>query len=111
MLEAVALSALISFVLIALAAWIMLSGKMSVGMEKIFLNAIRIISCFAGGFFCGKKNRQRGFIWGLLVGAIYYVLLMLLRVVTGTDFQGNTLNTVTALLCCIGSGMLGGMCS
>lgn len=110
-LIAVLLSALITVVLIAFSAWIMLSGKLTVGTEKIILNAIRIISCFAGGFLCGKKNKKRGFLWGLLVGAIYYVLLVVLRTVTGSHIQETPLNTITTMLCCIGSGMLGGMLS
>lgn len=111
MVLSVLLSVLMTVLLLAFSAWLMLSGKMTAGAERIALNAIRIISCLAGGFLCGKRNKKRGFLWGLLLGLIYYGILMMLRCLTGANDPQEPLNILTVMLCCLGSGMLGGMLS
>ena len=111
LLEGSALSLLISGILIAIGAYFMLSGKMTGNTERIFVNAVRILSCFSGGFFCGRKNKKRGFLWGLLAGLLYFLVLMLLRPLAGASLLTDTFKIATVLITCLASGMLGGMCS
>jgi len=110
-LLAVLLSALVTAVLIALSAAVMLKGTLTAGSEKIILIVIRILACLAGGFFCGKKNKKRGFLWGLLIGMIYCILLLALSIFSGSGADLLSAGVITTALCCLGSGMLGGMLS
>ena len=66
---------------------------------------------FLGGFLAGKKLKQRKFLWGLLMGTVYYVVLLVLSLLVNhgiADLSGNMLST---LVLCAGGGMLGGMLS
>lgn len=104
-------SVLITAVFIALTACLMLKGKVSAGAERIILNAIRILSCIAGGYLCGKRNKIRGFLWGLLVGALYCGILLMVRKTTGSPLPLKPVSTITSVISCLAGGMLGGMLS
>lgn len=85
------------------------------GLSEENVNAgiilIYVISTFAGGFVIGKYTKIRKFIWGLLTGILYFVLLLLITLGVYHSLQGETVHLVTAFLLCAGGGMLGGMIS
>ena len=70
---------------------------------------IYVLSTFVGGFILGKIKRVRKFLWGLIIGVLYFVLLFLISFGVYRSFDGNGTNVITALLLCAGGGMLGGM--
>lgn len=67
------------------------------------------IACFLSGLYCGKKIRQRRFLWGMLAGLVYYVVLLGVSFAAGG--AGFSLSFISSALVCLGSGMLGGMLS
>lgn len=70
-----------------------------------------ILSNFIGGFFVGRKAEQKKFLWGLVLGVFYFIILMIVSLAmnhSGTLPLGNLL---TAFLVCGLSGMVGGMVS
>ena len=71
--------------------------------------AIYVISTFAGGFILGKLKGTRKFLWGLIMGILYFLLLFLISFGIYRSFDGNGTNVLTTLLFCMGGGMLGGM--
>lgn len=71
--------------------------------------AIYVISTFAGGFILGKLKGTRKFLWGLIMGILYFLLLFLISFGVYRSFDGNGTNVLTTLLLCAGGGMLGGM--
>ena len=71
--------------------------------------AIYVISTFAGGFILGKLKGTRKFLWGLIMGILYFLLLFLISFGVYRNFDGNGTNVLTTLLLCMGGGMLGGM--
>jgi putative membrane protein (TIGR04086 family) len=70
---------------------------------------IYVVSTFVGGFILGKIRRARKFLWGLVIGVLYFVLLFLISFGVYRNFDGNGTNVITTLLLCVGGGMLGGM--
>ncbi|MDO4554227.1 MAG: TIGR04086 family membrane protein [Lachnospiraceae bacterium] len=68
-----------------------------------------ILSTLAGGFYLGKSRREKKFLWGLLLGILYMVILFLAAIIVNgpSDFMNRS--TITSGLICILSGMLGGM--
>lgn len=72
---------------------------------------IYVISTFIGGFIIGKLTRLRKFIWGMIIGAIYFLLLFLISYGVYREFSTNGINILTTIILCIGGGMLGGMLS
>lgn len=104
-------SALMTLLLIGIFAFIMLKTEMSPGVEGVGIICISVISCFAGGFFCGRRNNTRGFLWGLAVGCLYFLFLLLLKAGSGQELSTKVFSLFTTFLYCAGSGMLGGMLS
>lgn len=70
---------------------------------------IYVLSTFIASFICGKKCKNRKFIWGLCIGTAYFVILLLLSLLMSESIVSLGSNVVTSLLICAGSGMLGGM--
>ena len=70
-----------------------------------------VISTFAGGFVIGKLTGVKKFLWGLLAGILYFVLLLLISLGVYHSVQGELMNLLTTFLLCAGGGMLGGMVS
>lgn len=109
------LSALVAILLtmlfLSIFAFAMLKGNLSAFVEKIGLIVMSTIACFVGGFFCGKKNTKKRYLWGLGVGVLYCLFFALLRVGMGQSFIGDKAAFFTAFLYCTAGGMLGGMLS
>ncbi len=85
--------------------------KLSEDMVSIGIIAIYILVTFLTGFLIGKKTGERKFLWGLLSGIAYFVVLMCISLVVNHNIGMEMGHTITTLLICSGSGMLGGMLS
>lgn len=70
-----------------------------------------VISTFSGGFVVGKLAGVKKFLWGLLSGVIYFLLLLLISLGIYHSLQSDLLNMAVTFLLCAGGGMLGGMIS
>ena len=75
------------------------------------VTAVYLISTFAGGLVVGKLAKVRRFLWGIVLGILYFALLLLVTVgIYRTFHEGSTELLVTFALCA-GGGMAGGMIS
>ena len=72
---------------------------------------IYVISTFASGFVMGKLTGAKKFLWGILTGVLYFILLLLISLGLYHSLQADTMNLATTFLLCAGGGMLGGMVS
>ena len=73
--------------------------------------AIYVISCLLGGFLAGKMVRKDKYLWGVLVGAGYWLLLAAASFAVQRRWDMSIAHTVTTFLLCLGGGSLGGMLS
>lgn len=81
-------------------------GKIQIGIILIY-----IVSCFAGGFLAGKMMKSRKFLWGVLLGLLYFLIMTLVSLAVNRGLQDGTTSYFTTFLLCMGGGMLGGMCA
>lgn len=81
-------------------------GKITAGIIIIY-----ILSCFLGGLIAGKRAGSRKFLWGLLLGLIYVLLLMAVSAFTGPGISSGAPSVITSFIMCMGAGMMGGMLS
>lgn len=70
-----------------------------------------VLSNLVGGFLVGKWAKTRKFVWGLILGILYFALLMAVSFGIYHTIEGGGTHAVTTLLLCAGGGMLGGMLS
>lgn len=78
--------------------------KITAGIVVIY-----VASTFVGGFILGKLKKTRKFLWGLIMGVLYFALLFVVSFGVYRSFDGNGTNVITTFLLCAGGGMLGGM--
>ena len=110
-LVSVIIAVLLTMLFLAVFAFAMLKGSLSASVEKIGLIVMSVIACFVGGFFCGKKNTKKRYLWGLGVGALYCLFFSVIRVGMGQPFMADKTAFFTTLLYCAAGVMLGGMLS
>ena len=71
--------------------------------------SIYIISTFMGGFIIGKLTEVKKFLWGMIIGTIYVLLMFAISYGIYREFNTNGLNTISTIILCVGGGTLGGM--
>ena len=73
--------------------------------------AVYILSCLLGGFMAGKIIRKDKYLWGILVGVFYYLLLITVSFAVKGKWDMSLMHAVTTFFMCLGGGALGGMLS
>lgn len=73
--------------------------------------AVYVISCLFGGFMAGKIMRKEKYLWGILTGLAYFLLLITVSFVTQGKWDMTLQDAVTTFFMCLGGGALGGMLS
>lgn len=85
------------------------------GLQEKIVNIciilVYIAVTFLAGLLVGKKAGNKRFLWGLLMGIVYFAVLALVSLIVNRSIQDVATNFVTVFLLCAGSGMLGGMVS
>lgn len=102
---------IISGLLIFLLAFLMLKLDLSTAIVNGGIIAVYIVSCLFGGFLMGKNCEQKQFIWGLIIGIAYFLILVIVSAIMNTFTGMDTSRLLSALFICGFSGMLGGMLS
>lgn len=65
------------------------------------------ISCFFGGFLIGKKNKKKRFIWGMLLGILYFGILILVSYGVHHSLQHSISDIIMYFVLCTLTGMVG----
>ena len=82
--------------------------------EKIVSAAIvgiYVVSTLIGGVIIGKLTKSKRYLWGMVLGILYFVLLLLITLGVYRTLNGHSVSIVTSLILCAGGGMTGGMIS
>lgn len=110
MMKALLLSYAITGILLLGLAFLLY--KLGLGESQVNLGIMvtYIISCLAGGFYMGRKGKNRRFLWGMGLGLGYAALLWAVTYLTEHS-RGDLKETILMFFICILGGALGGMLS
>lgn len=72
---------------------------------------IYVVSTLIGGVIIGKLTKSKRYLWGMVLGILYFVLLLLITLGVYRTLNGDSVSIVTSLILCAGGGMTGGMIS
>ncbi|NLL77724.1 MAG: TIGR04086 family membrane protein [Clostridiales bacterium] len=97
--------------LLLLLALILYRFSLQEKVVNICIILIYIAVTFLAGFIAGRRMGNRKFLWGLLMGILYFAVLALVSLIVNRSLQEVGSNAFTVFLLCGGSGMLGGMLS
>lgn len=100
---------LITGVLLLLVAGLLYKFSPGENVIDISIIVIYCISSLLAGLFFSKGASSRRFLWGMMAGAAYFVIICAVSVVADPDFVPVSNSCITTLLICLGSGTLGGM--
>ena len=97
--------------LLLLLAFFLYRFVISEKVVSISIIGIYIAVTFLAGLIAGKRMDKRRFIWGLSMGCVYYIILLIVSLAVNHGFGEIAGSVVTVFFLCAGSGMLGGMLS
>ena len=115
-LIAVGVSAAVTIILLLLATVIIYNTSISGTVSGILMVAIYVLGPFAGAFVLGKLVKRKRYLWGLLLGVIYFLIFLgVSRLCVVPVEQGGTMpelrDYIEVLLAVLPGGILGGMFS
>lgn len=110
-LKCLLLSYLLTTGLLLLVALLLYRFDLSEKVVSGCIVGIYIIVTFLAGFLAGKREGSQKFLWGLLLGGLYFLILTVISLIVNHGMNEVSGNFFTVLILCCGSGMLGGMLS
>ncbi len=109
-LRCLLVSYVVTTVLLLLMTFLLYKFDLGEQEVKLGIMAVYVVSTFAGGFLLGKLVKVRRFLWGLILGCLYFLLLILISIGVYRTVQAGE-NLILAFGLCAAGGMLGGMVS
>ncbi len=107
--KALLISYLVTGVILAILSYFVFQYEIKEGIVNIMIVATYVIANFMGGFICGKRMKERKFLWGLGLGVMYAAILLVVSYALGNGGALMDKSNLTMLMLCTGGGMLGGM--
>ena len=111
LLKTLFISYLLTGILLFTLAFVLYKLRLSNTQVQTGVYLIYILSCFLGGFLAGKKIKTRRFLWGMLVGGLYFAVLFLVSSLAGRPVESGFSYLLLVLAICLAGGTSGGMLS
>ena len=109
LLKGVLIAYIITVVMLLVMTFLLQKFDLSEVVVEIGILVCYVVSSLIAGMCYAINAKSRKFAWGMLAGFLYYAVLLVISVVVEADFQLLSTSSITTLLICVGSGMLGGM--
>lgn len=80
-------------------------------MEKVMIGiiGIYIISCMTGGWIAGRTIKKQKYLWGALIGLLYFLVVIIFSVLSETGIRSQGVELFAIAVMCLGAGTIGGM--
>lgn len=111
MVKAFLAAYVVTGILLIILALALYKFELNEGAVTAGVTAVYLISTFTGGLVVGKLAKVRRFLWGIVLGILYFALLLLVTVGIYRTFHGNSTEILVTFALCAGGGMAGGMIS
>ena len=96
---------------IVMLAFLLLILQISENTVEIGILVIYVLACLMAGVIVGKRTKSRKFLWGMVSGSMYFLILFMISLAAKQSMENIGSDLVTTLFICAGSGTLGGMIS
>ena len=111
LLKSLLASYLLTGILLLILAFIMLKLSPSNDTIQIGIVFSYIFSSFVGGLLMGKQMKVKRFLWGVLLGICYFIVIFLISMLLNKNVLIQGMELITVFSMCGLGGMLGGMLS
>lgn len=109
LVKGVIVSFFLSAVFLILLAFLMYRFDLAESIVRGGMIAAYVFSCFVGGMLVSKKQSGKKYLWGMLAGVLYYVILLLGTLLLNKGMPASVSGVVSSGVLCLLGGMLGGM--
>lgn len=109
MMKALLVAYVMTGFFLLITAGLMYRFELNEGKVKIAVIGIYVLSCFTGGFLAGRMMKNRKFLWGSLLGFLYFAVMLTVSVAVGRELKEAVMGISTTFFICIISGMIGGI--
>lgn len=107
--KGIVLAYFLSALALAILSFIMYRWDISDSVIRGGILSAYVISCFISGMVVSRQHEQRRYLWGLLMGALYFVILWGVSMIGNRGAFSGFTGILPALALCLLGGMLGGM--
>ena len=104
-------SYIVTGILLLVLTFFMYKNELNEKIVSAAIVGIYVVSTLIGGMIIGKLTKSKRYLWGMVLGIIYFVLLLLITLGVYRTLNGDSVSIVTSLILCAGGGMTGGMIS
>ena len=111
LLKSLLFSYILTGVMLALLAFLLYKLGLGEKTVSVAIIVIYVAATLFGGFVAGKRMGSRKFLWWLLMGSAYFLVLTAVSLCVGGAGIDVGTSFFTTLVLCAGGGMLGGMLS
>lgn len=100
---------LLSAIILIVLAFLLYRFDVSESVVRGGIIAAYVFSCFIGGMVVSKRQKGKRYLWGILAGVLYYVIILVVSMIVNQKIFVNIPGVVSTGVLCILGGMLGGM--
>lgn len=111
MIKAMLASYIMTGILLLILTFFMYKFELNEKIVSAAIVGIYVVSTLVGGIIIGKLTKEKCYLWGMVLGILYFVLLLLITLGVYRTLNGDSVSIVTSLILCAGGGMTGGMIS
>ncbi len=109
LIKALLVSYIITAVLLVITAFAMYKLGFGENTVNLIIIIIYVLSSFIGGLISGKMVKEKKYIWGLALGALYVLVIVLVSFILNGTITFSAVYSLTTVILCLAAGMLGGM--
>lgn len=110
-IKSLLVSYIVTGILLLVLTFFMYKFELNEKIVSAAIVGIYVVSTLIGGMIIGKLTKSKRYLWGMVLGIIYFVLLLLITLGVYRTLNGDSVSIVTSLILCAGGGMAGGMIS
>lgn len=102
---------IVTGVLLLLAALLMQKIGLKDNQVRLFVILIYGVSNIVSGFIFGKMRKNRRLLNGIIIGAVYFAMLVLISAIINKGFENELGKNIISFVICILGGAIGGIMS
>ena len=110
-IKSILASYIVNGILLLVLTFFMYKFELNEKIVSAAIVGIYVVSTLIGGVIIGKLTKSKRYLWGMVLGILYFVLLLLITLGVYRTLNGDSVSIVTSLILCAGGGMTGGMIS
>lgn len=107
--KSICISYIVSFILLLAFALVMFYMNVSDKTVGIFVICTYFFSTLFGGVSIAKSVKRRKFLWGIIIGGIYFAIIFLLSMIGNDNVSSAFSSIVIGTTISVLGGMIGGM--